>query len=112
MEKFTGIVRLRVCRDGVDGEAVFGRGTAMLLRGIEEEKSLNKAAAKIGMAYSKAWKSISATEEYLGFRLIDRLGAHGSVLTDMGRRFLAIYEEAERCAQSAVDEVLKNSEFD
>ena len=45
---------LRLCNE--EGEKIFGKGVAQLLRLIDKEGSLNAAAKKMGIAYSKAWK--------------------------------------------------------
>ena len=37
-------------------EKAFGPGVAQLLKGIEEMGSMQKAAEKMGLSYSKAWK--------------------------------------------------------
>ena len=82
---------------GLDGtQAVFGRGVAMLCRGVRDSGSLNKAAKSLSMAYSKAWRIMKQTEESFGFYLLDRDGAHGSTLTEKGETLLALYEELER----------------
>ena len=74
----------------------FGKGAAILLRGIEENRSLNKTAKNLHMAYSKAWSMIKKVEEGLGFQLIERYGARGSVLTEDGKKFLDLYEQYEK----------------
>lgn len=74
----------------------FGKGAAILLRGVDENGSLNKTAKNLHMAYSKAWSMIKKVEEGLGFTLIDRHGARGSELTADGRKFLELYEEYEK----------------
>ena len=73
----------------------FGRGAAILLRGVQMNGSLNKTAKDLHMAYSKAWGMIKKVEESLGFKLINRYGARGSELTEEGRKFLDLYEEYE-----------------
>lgn len=110
-EEFNCVVRIRVERVGSDSEHAFGRGTASLLLGIQELNSLNKACKRMGMSYSKAWNSINATEEHLGFKLIERDGARGSRLTERGQRFLEVYELAEAAARASVDSILRNSKF-
>ena len=81
----------------------FGKGAAILLRGIEENGSLNKTAKNLHMAYSKAWSMIKKVEEGLGFQLIDRFGARGSALTEDGKRFLELYDEYERRVEEYSD---------
>ena len=100
-------VRVRVAPDGTSFKSAFGPGTAILLRGVEKTGSLNQAAKLIGMAYSKAWKSIKNTEAQLGFFLIERHGPRGSVLSSKGKQFLNMYDEMERVAHKAVLEVLQ-----
>ncbi|NLG10863.1 MAG: LysR family transcriptional regulator, partial [Coriobacteriaceae bacterium] len=57
--------------------------------------SLNAAAKKIHMAYSKAWRIVKETEAGFGFLLIDRDGARGSTLTPEGRKLLSAYKTLE-----------------
>jgi len=76
-------------------EGTFGKGIATLLRGVEDFGSLNAAAKKICMAYSKAWRIINETEDGFGFNLITRDGARGSTLTPEGKKLLDAYEKME-----------------
>lgn len=76
-------------------EVSFGKGVATLLRGVEETGSLNAAAKRIKMAYSKAWRIVKETEAGFGFALIDRDGARGSTLTREGQILLDAYEDTE-----------------
>lgn len=110
-EEFNCIIRLRVERTGSVNDHAFGRGTATLLLGIEELHSLNKVCKRMGMSYSKAWKSINKTEEHLGFKLIERDGPRGSRLTKRGKRFLEVYVMAEAAARASVESILRNAEF-
>ena len=90
-DKLNCITRLRIRRGEEDTKTAFGHGTAQLLQGIREFKSLNRAAKRMGMAYSKAWKSVRSTEDHLGFQLIERKAQHGSELTAEGERFLDFF---------------------
>jgi molybdate transport system regulatory protein len=76
-------------------EGTFGKGIATLLRGVADFGSLNAAAKKIHMAYSKAWRIVKETEAGFGFDLIDRDGARGSTLTAEGKKLLEAYEQLE-----------------
>lgn len=106
------IARLRIRNRESDTKTAFGHGTAQLLQGIVELASLNQAAKRMGMAYSKAWKSIRATEAHLGFALIERHAQHGSVLTEKGAKFLELFLRAEEAANKAAAEVFKAWEED
>ena len=98
----TASARLTV--NGPDRElpGTFGYGCVLLLEGVAEEHSLNRAAKRMGMAYSKAWRIVKEAEAQLGVTLLDRDGARGSSLTDAGQQAVAGY----RTLQAEVDELL------
>ena len=73
----------------------FGHGCAQLLEGVREERSLNKAAKRLGMAYSKAWRIVHEAEEQIGVDLLARDGARGSTLTESGEALLDSYLELQ-----------------
>ena len=89
---------------GVD--KIFGPGLATLLRGMEEHGSLQKSAASMKLAYSKAWKMLKTAEEELGYSLADReaggKNGGGSKLTPEGIRLLESYEAFRKDANEAV----------
>ena len=104
---FYYITRVRIKRKTEEDPAYFGRGVADLLHGIEKYHSLNQAAKEMGMAYSKAWRIVGEAEQALGIPLIYRMRKNGSSLTKEGEKMLAAYEEAERAAWKAVEEVME-----
>ena len=71
----------------------------------------NKAAAEMGMAYSKAWSILKHAEESFDIQLLRRKGNKGSELTPEARRLIAIYEELHKQldeqAASLLDELLR-----
>ena len=89
----------------------FGPGVAELMHYVDELRSLNKAAAKMHMAYSKAWKIIGHAEEELGYALLERkiggTGGGGARLTAEGRELLWRYEQFLREAEVSVDTIFK-----
>jgi molybdate transport system regulatory protein len=76
-------------------EGTYGKGIATLMRGVSDYGSLNAAAKKIHMAYSKAWRIVKETEAAFGFNIINRDGARGSTLTNEGKKLLDAYEQLE-----------------
>lgn len=74
----------------------FGPGPMELLMGVERTGSLHKAAADMGMAYSKAWALLNRLEAAWGFALLERRtgGAKGgsSALTAQGAELLRRYQ--------------------
>ncbi len=78
-----------------DGKA-FGEGPYELLKHVQETGSLHQAAIRMGMSYRKAWLTIHASEQRLGFSLLERTvgGASGggSKITRAGGAFIRKYE--------------------
>lgn len=83
----------------------FGKGVELLLEGIKEYGSLNRAAKELGMAYSKAWNILRTVENKMGVKLVNRDGAHGSTLTQDGAIMLARYQEMVNAAETAAQGV-------
>ncbi len=81
----------------------FGRGTVSLLQGVKELGSLNQAAKRLNMAYSKAWRLVKEAEAHVGVNLIERKGPHGSDLSPEGQRLLEVYQQVELEAQALVN---------
>lgn len=97
-------------------DKIFGPGLATLLRGMEEHGSLQKSAASMKLAYSKAWKMLKTAEEALGYSLADReaggKNGGGSKLTPEGIRLLHAYEAFDEEANEAIKGIfLKHFDF-
>ncbi|MGI6104629.1 MAG: winged helix-turn-helix domain-containing protein [Raoultibacter sp.] len=105
----TSSVKIFISADPEKQHGSLSRGTAALLRGVQEYGSLNKAAQSMGMAYSKAWGLINKLEDNFQFKFIVRAGANGSHLTDEGAKLLdsyyAIEKEAEELVRMRVSEI-------
>jgi molybdate transport system regulatory protein len=78
-------------------QPVFGEGRCRLLEAICRYGSINRAAKELGLPYRKAWSSLTAMEQRLGFKLLERRtggdSGGGSCLTDEGHDFLRRYGE-------------------
>ena len=96
-----------------DGESggVFGDGKWRLLRSIEEEGSIRKAARRLGRGYRKAWGDIKRTEEVMGRRIVtkSRGGADGgrTRLTDFGRELLEGWRRYREAVLDGVDDAFE-----
>ncbi len=96
----------------------FGQGTAELLRRIEQDGSLRKAAISMGMSYRRAWGRLKRTEEDLGQALVCKPGGNkaGYRLTEMGERLLRGFEnwheEVRQYAATACERYFPHPEFD
>lgn len=99
-------IRLTLANPRSESHSEFGRGVAALCEGVVESGSLNAAAKKMGMAYSKAWRIMKDTEDALGFKILNRDGARGSTLTPKGLELLDTYFELEAQVQAAAEKLL------
>ena len=107
-QQLTPVIRLAITNDANSSNSQFGRGVASLCVGVRELGSLNAAAKRMKMAYSKAWRIVKETEAALDMQLLDRDGAHGSTLTDEGNKLLDSYLELEaRLDKYAANEFAK-----
>ena len=90
-------------------EKAFGPGIAQLLEHIDTLHSLRKAAAEMGMAYSKAWTIMKNSAKALGFPLvITAVGGKeggGTELTPEARKLLADYREYCRKIRAYSEEI-------
>ncbi len=91
------------CRIWVEDEnrnRIMGEGVIALLRGIDETRSINQAAAGLKMSYRNAWGKIEKTEARLDTRLVERTvgGSHGggSRLTPQGRAWIEAFDNLHR----------------
>jgi molybdate transport system regulatory protein len=83
-----------------DGKPVLGKGGAEILEGINTEKSLTKAAQKVGMSYRYVWNYIQKIEKAIGEPIVEtykggKTGGGGAQLTELGRNLLAEYRQLE-----------------
>ena len=89
--------------------AGLGRGVVELCERVEKLGSLNKAAADMGMAYSKAWRIVKQAEDALDLPLFLRKGARGSCLTEEAQALIALYRTVERETTACANKVLRES---
>ena len=77
----------------VDGRVFFGPGRDLLLKAIDECRSLNAAAKKLDMSYRAAWGRVKASEERLGILLVEtEPGRTGMHLTEMARQLIRQFD--------------------
>lgn len=83
-----------------NSRVVFGQGRKELLEAIEECRSLNAAAKKLNMSYRAAWGRLKASEERLGFKLVDHVAGEAMHLTKEARTLLAEFKALEEQMRS------------
>ncbi len=90
----------------IDGEVVFGGGRMALFEAIDRYGSIRQAALNLGMSYRAAWGKIKATEQRLGFELVEKHAGgsqSGAVLTPEAREMLVLYHKFKEDSVKAVD---------
>lgn len=89
-----------------NGGKAFGDGPLRLLAEVEATGSLRKAAASMGMSYTKAWHLVDQLEDRLGFPLLVKqvggASGGGSTLTAGAFELLHRYAAFRREADSAL----------
>ncbi len=97
-------------------EDFFGPGVCRLLEYIDETGSIQAAASRMHMSYSKSWKMINKVEQEMGFPFLNRSngGRSGgsSTLTEEGRLFIERYQamsqDMRRISQNFFDVYFKD----
>lgn len=94
------------------GKPIIGKGGAEILEQIGKEKSISKAAKKLGMSYRYVWNYLRKIEKTLGEPVVEthrggRFGGGGAKLTQLGKSLLGEYKRVE----SYVGEVLYDEEY-
>lgn len=100
-------VKLTLCTE----ERFFGPGVCELLERIRETGSIQAAAARMELSYTKAWKILNRAEEELGTSLITRVsgGRNGgsSTLTRAGEDTVREFREMETKLSAYAEELMK-----
>jgi molybdate transport system regulatory protein len=80
-----------------NGKVLFGKGRDNILKAIDEQRSLNAAAKKLGMSYRAAWGRLKASEERMEMNLVE-IGARDKSmqLTQKARAIIDRFDKLER----------------
>ena len=109
MKKECGPVKpgIRLYLSDDRSEGMFGDGKWRLLKSIDEEGSIRKAAEKLGRGYRKAWGDIKRTENALGRKIVRKMrggSAGGSTeLTEFGRELLSGWQKYREAVMKGMD---------
>lgn len=105
MKKSAVRPRIRVYQEG---EVALGPGKIELLAHVAETGSLSEAARRMKMSYMKAWLLVQLMNKSFRKPLIKAgrggSGGGGAELTEAGRKALALYQEMETAALTAMEE--------
>lgn len=104
MDKTSLTPRLRIRIVFGDAEMI-GPGKAELLERIDRCGSIAAAGREMGMSYKRAWELVGMMNAMFRDPLVDSTrggpGGGGAVLTETGRRVLALYRAFEADAVAA-----------
>lgn len=88
-------------------DGYIGPGLIKLVELSDQTGSMQEACAKMGMAYSKAWKIIKSAEKVTGYPILKRVtggvGGGSSQLTDEGRKLVEDYKKFVEMTKNAAD---------
>lgn len=97
-------IKLSLVNPQSESKSVLGKGVITLMRNIEKDHSLNKAAKRMNMAYSKAWRILRNTSVALGCDLVESVRPTGSRLTKDGKALLDLYDKMEQHLRKEADD--------
>ncbi|MDR5590512.1 winged helix-turn-helix domain-containing protein [Christiangramia sp. SM2212] len=83
-----------------DGEKFYGPGPNELIKKIQKEGSLSRAASEMNMSYKKAWDLIQRLNQHAEKPLVilKKGGSHGggAEVTEYAREIVAEYDQLEK----------------
>ncbi|MEL0650201.1 molybdenum transporter [Algibacter sp. TI.3.09] len=87
---------------------LLGEGRVQLLKAIETEGSLSKAAKTLGLSYKKAWSLIDSVNKSakkpVTINSTGGKGGGGAELTDYGKQLIAVFDEINKNCWDFLDE--------
>lgn len=91
-----------------------GEGRIRLLKAIDAEGSLSKAAKSIGMSYKKAWTLMDAVnksaKEAVVTKTIGGQQGGGTVITPYGKKLILAFDTVNKNCWAFLDDQLKTLE--
>ena len=103
-------IRSRIWIESGD-KVLIGEGRLKLLKAIDAEGSLSKAAKSIGMSYKKAWNLMDAVnksaKEAVVTKTIGGEKGGGTVITPYGKKLIEAFETMNKNCWAFLDEQLK-----
>jgi len=93
------------------GKPLLGRGGADILEAIKKERSISRAAKKVGMSYRYVWNYLASVNKALGEPIVETFkggkAGGGAKLTLLGETLLKEYKRVE----DYVGEILGDTEY-
>jgi molybdate transport system regulatory protein len=93
------------------GKPILGSGGAKILKAIKEERSISKAARRIGMSYRYVWNYLDKMKNTMGEPMVETFKGGkrggGAKLTPLGQDLIKEYDRVEEY----VGEILGDAEY-
>lgn len=93
-------LKLKIYLVNETGGKFMGIGVLWLLQEVAREGSIRKAAASLGISYSKAFSMLRTLEAELGQSVLERKkggeSRKGAVITPFGMKLAALYEDFQK----------------
>ncbi|WP_158849361.1 winged helix-turn-helix domain-containing protein [Algibacter sp. L1A34] len=93
-----------------ENHVLLGEGRVQLLKAIETEGSLSKAAKTLGLSYKKAWGLIDSVNKSakkpVTINSTGGKGGGGAELTDYGKKLISVFDEINQNCWNFLDEQL------
>ncbi|MGM0431885.1 MAG: winged helix-turn-helix domain-containing protein [Spirochaetota bacterium] len=100
-------LKLKIYLVNGQGEKFMGIGVLWLLEEIAREGSIRKAAANLGLSYSKAHSMLKTLEDEIGHCVLERRkggdSRDGAVITPFGKQLTKLYSEFQREVKEQAD---------
>ncbi|WP_147676798.1 winged helix-turn-helix domain-containing protein [Algibacter pacificus] len=98
-----------------DNHVLLGEGRVQLLKAIETEGSLSKAAKSLGLSYKKAWSLIDSVNKSakkpVTINSTGGKGGGGAELTDYGKQLITVFDEINQNCWTFLDEQVQKLEL-
>lgn len=90
-----------------DSKSYLGNGRIALLKFIQSEGSISKAAKKMKMSYKSAWDNLNQIKDLGGSTLIESsnggIGGGGTSLTHEGERAIEVFDHLQQVGRDFFD---------
>ena len=98
-----------------NGNVLLGEGRIKLLKAIDANGSLSKAAKSMNMSYKKAWNLVDSINKSAKEPVVSKTtggkGGGGAVLTNHGKKLIEVFETINTNCWKYLDSQLKTLEL-
>jgi len=89
---------------------LIGKGGAEILKAIDKENSISKAAEILGMSYRYVWNYIQQIQSAMEEQIVEtykggKSGGGGAKLTDLGKNLLSEYKQVETYLEKVLSDL-------